>query len=180
MALSADSVKYIFQNAADEVGTAEVIENAQRIAIYLAAQGQATRTNLIKSCFNGHITKSQLNQALDELITASPPIIEVMTVPRSNGQPGSRSRVYKLCRLLAPPTSCRTLRTQRIVLHLVGLNWFRYAENSAKLANWLFPLGRICRWLRLVRQIRSKTKPNTIKHGYWHFAGFAKFASITL
>lgn len=97
-----DSVKYIFQNAVDEAGTAEVIDTAQRIATYLAAQGQATRTNLIKGCFNGHITKSQLNQALDELLTATPPIIEVMTIPRSNGQPGSPSRVYRLCGLPAP------------------------------------------------------------------------------
>jgi hypothetical protein len=127
-----DSVKYIFQNAVDEAVAAEVIDTAQRISIYLATQGQASRTNLIKGCFNGHITKSQLDQALDELITASPPIIEVTTIPRPNGQPGSPSKVYKLCGLSASPNitansensancgvSCgldidlETLRTQR-------------------------------------------------------------------
>ncbi len=95
-----DSVKFIFQSAVDEAGAAATTDMAQRIVTYLATQGQATRTDLSKGCFGGHVSKATLDKALDELITASPPAIEVETVPRPNGQPGSPSKVYKPC---APP-----------------------------------------------------------------------------
>jgi hypothetical protein len=95
-----DSVKFIFQSAVDEAGAAATSDTAQRLVNYLTEGGQATRTELSKDCFSGHISKTMLDKALDELITASPPAIEVVTVPRPNGQPGSPSKVYKLC---APP-----------------------------------------------------------------------------
>jgi hypothetical protein len=95
-----ESVKFIFQSAIDEAGAAATTDMTQRIITYLAAHGQATRTELTKGCFGGHVSKATLDKALDELITASPPAIAVETVPRSNGQPGSPSKVYKLC---APP-----------------------------------------------------------------------------
>ena len=98
-----DSVKFIFQSAADEAGAAATTDMTQRILAYLATYGQATRTELIKVCFAGHVIKAALDKALDELITASPPAIEVETVPRSNGQPGSPSKVYKLCAPLNHP-----------------------------------------------------------------------------
>lgn len=92
-----DSVKFIFQSAVDEAGAAATSDTAQRLVNYLTERGQATRTELSKDCFSGHISKTMLDKALDELITASPPAIEVVTVPRPNGQPGSPSKVYKLC-----------------------------------------------------------------------------------
>jgi hypothetical protein len=99
-----ESVKFIFQSAADEAGTAEISDTTQRIAAYLAIHGPASRTKLNKSCFSGHLSKSTLDQALDELLSASPPIIEVTTVPRANGQPGSPTKVYKLCGSTALPS----------------------------------------------------------------------------
>ncbi len=95
-----DSVKFIFQSAVDEAGAAATTDMTQRIITYLVTNGQATRTELNKDCFGGHVNKTMLDKALDELITASPPAIEVVTVPRPNGQSGSPSKVYKLC---APP-----------------------------------------------------------------------------
>lgn len=100
-----DSVKFIFQSAVDEAGAAATTDIAQRIVTYLATQGQATRTELTKGCFCGHVSKAALDKALDELITASPPAIEVQTVPRPNGQPGSPSKVYKPCAPPAQPAS---------------------------------------------------------------------------
>jgi hypothetical protein len=100
-----DSVKFIFQSAVDEAGAAATTDIAQRIVTYLATQGQATRTELTKGCFCGHVSKAALDKALDELITASPPAIEVQTVPRPNGQPGSPSKVYKPCATPAHPAS---------------------------------------------------------------------------
>ncbi len=92
-----DSVKFIFQSEVDEAGAAATTDTAQRIITYLTAHGQATRTDLTKDCFGGHVNKATLDKALDELITASPPVIEVVTVPRPNGQAGSPSKVYKHC-----------------------------------------------------------------------------------
>lgn len=100
-----DSVKFIFQNAVDEAGAAATTDMTQRIITYLIAHGQATRTELSKDCFGGHVNKATLDKALDELITASPPAIEVETVPRSNGQAGSPSKVYKPCAPPARPAS---------------------------------------------------------------------------
>lgn len=90
-----DSVKFIFQSAMDEVGAAEVTNTAQKIVVFLTERGQATRTELSKDCLGGHVSKDKLDRALDELITASPPVIEVAVLPRPNGQPGSPSKVYK-------------------------------------------------------------------------------------
>ena len=95
-----DSVKYIFQSAVDEAGVAVVTGTAEKIVAYLSVQGQCTRTDLSKDCLGGHVTKANLDKALDELITASPPTIEVTTVPRANGQVGSPSKVYRLCQPL--------------------------------------------------------------------------------
>ena len=100
-----DSVKFIFQSAVDEAGAAATTDMAQRIVTYLAEKGQATRTDLSKGCFGGHVSKATLDKALDELITASPPAIEVESVPRPNGQPGSPSKVYKPCAAPTHPAS---------------------------------------------------------------------------
>lgn len=100
-----DSVKFIFQSAIDEAGAAATTDTAQRIVTYLTERGQATRTELSKGCFCGHVSKERLDKALDELITASPPAIEVATVPRPNGQPGSPSKYYKPCAMPAKPAN---------------------------------------------------------------------------
>lgn len=100
-----DSVKFIFQSAVDEASAAATTDMAQRIVTYLATNGKATRTELTKCCFGGHVSKATLDKALDELITASPPVIEVETVPRPNGQPGSPSKVYKPCATPTYPAS---------------------------------------------------------------------------
>lgn len=55
-----DSVKFIFQSAIDEAGAAATTETAQRIVTYLTERGQATRTELTKGCFGGHVSKATL------------------------------------------------------------------------------------------------------------------------
>jgi hypothetical protein len=94
-----DSVKFVFQSAVDEAGVAVITETAGKIVAYLTVHGQCTRTELSKVCLGSHVNKTDLNKALDELITASPPSIEVTTVPRTSGQAGSPSKLYKLCQL---------------------------------------------------------------------------------
>jgi hypothetical protein len=101
----ADSVKFIFQSSNDEAGAALAADVARRITTYLNNHGQATRTELSKDCFGGHTSKAMLDKALDELITASPPAIEVKTLPRPQGQAGSPTKVYKLCKPSPVPAS---------------------------------------------------------------------------
>lgn len=91
-----DSVKFIFQSAIDEASAAATTDMAQRIITYLTAHGQVTRTDLIKDCFGGHLDKTNLDKALEELITSSPPAIFVEIVPRPNGQSGTPFKVYRL------------------------------------------------------------------------------------
>lgn len=92
-----ESVKFIFQSADEETGTALASDIAKRIATFLNDHAQATRTELSRKCFSGHVHKSVIDTALDELLTANPPIIEVQTVPRPHGQAGTATKVYKLC-----------------------------------------------------------------------------------
>ena len=147
-----DSVKFIFQSAVDEASAAATTDIAQRIVTYLAAQGQATRTELSKGCFNGHVSKAALDKALDELITASPPAIEVQTVPRPIGQPGSPSKVYKPCPTPAHPAT---------------------AANSANSANREAPWASAAGF-GVTRNVR--TERNEIAAGPQSQPDFAQFA----
>ena len=91
-----DSVKFIFQSALDEVEAAAVTDTAERVIKYLREKGQATRTQLTRDCFVGHIGRVQLDKALDELLTATPPTIELEIVSRPKGEPGSPTKYYRL------------------------------------------------------------------------------------
>lgn len=90
-----DSVKFIFQSALDEVATEQVNDTANELMAFLKMQGKASRTELVKVCFKGHVSKDKLDRAIDELLTASPPLIEVETVRRIKGEPGTATKYYK-------------------------------------------------------------------------------------
>ncbi|PJC20465.1 MAG: hypothetical protein CO065_05515 [Comamonadaceae bacterium CG_4_9_14_0_8_um_filter_57_21] len=91
-----DSVKFIFQSALDEVATEQVNETAAELLAFLKLQGKASRTELVRVCFKNHVSKDQLDKAIDELLTASPPQIEVETTPREKGESGSATKYYQL------------------------------------------------------------------------------------
>jgi hypothetical protein len=91
-----DSVKFIFQTALDEVEAASVSGTAEAVTRFLIDKGKATRTQLTRECFGGHISAGKLDKALDELLTATPPVIELETVPRPKGEPGTPTKFYKL------------------------------------------------------------------------------------
>ena len=93
---SVESVKFIFASAADEAKVAQTNDTAQKIADFLAAQGEATRSQLTRDCFQGHTPKSRIDAALDELLKATPPVISVESVPRPKGSPGSETKIYRL------------------------------------------------------------------------------------
>ena len=145
-----DSVKFVFQSAVDEAGAAEVSETADKIVAYLAEREQATRTELSKGCFGGHVSKDKLDKALDELLTATPPAIEVDTIARQKGQPGSSTKYYKPYAKSAKSAE---------------------PEHSCGLAPDLTPL-------RNVRTLRNVESESTLSENadFPEFAQFAEFA----
>lgn len=93
---SEESVKFIFASAVDEDQAALTHENAQRIVGFLQTKGSATRTQISSECFKSHTPKYAIDAALDELLTATPPLVEVETLPRPKGSPGTPTKVYRL------------------------------------------------------------------------------------
>lgn len=121
----ADSVKFIFQSAVDEVVTTQVNESAAKLVDYLKTHGKASRTELMRGCFKGHLSGDKLDRAIEELITASPPVIEVETIKRKDGESGTPTKLYRLLANSANCANCEDssgfepssghMRTERIV-----------------------------------------------------------------
>ena len=93
---SVESIKFVFSNAVDEVAVAETNDVAARILKHLADHGDATRSDLTRNCFQGHVSKSRIDAAIDELLASNPPQIQIETTPRPKGNPGSPTKKYKL------------------------------------------------------------------------------------
>lgn len=91
-----ESVKFVFASAVDEAGTAQTNGDAEKIVAHLTARGKTTRSQLTVECFQGHAPKTRIDAALDELLSATPPRIEVETVPRPKATPGSPTKFYTL------------------------------------------------------------------------------------
>lgn len=94
---SVDSIKFVFSSAIDEVEVAETVDTADKIVSYLAENGDTTRWDLSSKCFRGHVSKSRIDHAIDELLASNPPRIQVESIPRPKSSPGSPTKKYKLC-----------------------------------------------------------------------------------
>ena len=93
---SVESVKFIFSSAQDEAQAAQTNEHADRIVEFLTKHGRTTRGALSKRCFQGHASKGTIDAALDELLSATPPRVEVETQPRPKGSPGTPTKFYSI------------------------------------------------------------------------------------
>lgn len=101
-----ESVLYVFAEAADEEASRQTSETAQRIVEFLKSRGHATRWELSRDCLKGHAKKDQIDAALDELLGASPPVIEIETVPRASGS-GSPTKFYRMAAKSAMSEKCQ-------------------------------------------------------------------------
>ena len=90
----ADSVRFIFASAAQEVAFEKTQDAARRIVAFLNERGEATRTELTRECFMGRVSRDVLDAAIDDLLKANPPAIEVEQQARKDG-PGSGTKVYR-------------------------------------------------------------------------------------
>lgn len=91
---SVDSVKFIFGSAADEVEVAETNETAQKIVAFLQAKHRVTRKQITVECFKGHVNKTRIDAALDELLGCNPPRVVVEEERTGQGRP---TKFYELC-----------------------------------------------------------------------------------
>jgi hypothetical protein len=90
-----DSVRFIFSSGAQEHAQAEVADSAKKIFEYLMSNGRSTRTKISVECFRGKLSRDRLDEAIDELLQATPPAIVVEIEPRKDG-PGSPTKFYQL------------------------------------------------------------------------------------
>ena len=90
---SVESVKFIFASAADEVKVAEVKDTAQKIVEFLTAHNRVTRKQITVDCFGGHVNKTRIDAALEELLTCNPPHV---TVHEDRSGPGRPTKFYEL------------------------------------------------------------------------------------
>lgn len=90
-----DSVRYIFASARQESEAQKANDAAEKIMAFLTEHGKATRTELTKDCFKCRETKSVIDAAIQELLQASPPQIEIEVLPRKNGT-GSGTKIYRM------------------------------------------------------------------------------------
>ncbi len=106
-----DSVKFIF-GAHTNPGTSNTKPTiTQRIVDHLTAHGPTTRSDLVKNCFGKHITKAELDLALNELLSTTPPRIQATTQPPPNGQGGHPVTVYSLVPPAPTASSANTAST---------------------------------------------------------------------
>lgn len=90
---SVESVKFVFASGADEIEVEETNETATKIVDFLTAHGRVTRWQITSDCFKGHANKARIDAALDELLTTTPPRIEV---EEERTGPGRPTKFYQL------------------------------------------------------------------------------------
>jgi hypothetical protein len=90
---SVDSVKFIFNSAADEAAAEATDEDAAKIIMFLHEHEHASRTNISLGCFQNHASKARIDAALDELLTASPPRVLIEEDRTGSGRP---TKFYRL------------------------------------------------------------------------------------
>jgi hypothetical protein len=108
---SVESVKFIFASAADEVEVAETNDTAQKIVDFLTAHQRVTRKQITVDCFGGHVNKTRIDAALEELLTCNPPHI---TVQEDRSGPGRPTKFYELAANKEQSELCEQPATTRV------------------------------------------------------------------
>lgn len=93
-----ESVKFIFNDAKEEVEQAKTSDKAERLYQWLKARGKpASRTEITAECFNRHASKGEVDKAIDTLLRDTPPRIEVIEGEQAPN--GKRPKYYKARKL---------------------------------------------------------------------------------
>lgn len=89
-----ESVKFIFNNARDEIEQAKTCDKAERLYQWLKARSKpATRTEITADCFSRNLSKADVDKAIDTLLRDTPPRIEIIEGEKSTNS--KRPKLYK-------------------------------------------------------------------------------------
>lgn len=91
-----ESAKYVFVKATDAADSARTHAAAKKIVAFLRLKGTATRWQITTECFQGHVAKTVIDTAIEQLLLASPAQIVVQTLPRAKGARGPQTKTYAL------------------------------------------------------------------------------------
>lgn len=92
----ADSVRYIFKEAAaGEVDAERLAATSDKLLEFLNAKGEATRKEITNECFGRRAPSGGLDAVIAELLNATPPRIEAITLPRRDGLTGKGRTIYR-------------------------------------------------------------------------------------
>ncbi len=96
MQYMAASVRYVFVSAAEEEKIALARKLSNQLFDFLRTRGAATRSQINTECFAGRASKTQIDAAIEQLLTATPPKICLQLLNRPQETPGTPTRVYRL------------------------------------------------------------------------------------
>lgn len=91
-----ESAKFVFVKATDAADSDRTHAAAKKIVAFLRLKGMATRWQITTECFQGHVAKTVIDMALEQLLLASPAQIVVQTLPRAKGARGPQTKTYAL------------------------------------------------------------------------------------
>ena len=91
-----ESAKFVFVKATDAADSVRTNAAAKKIVEFLRIKGQATRWQITAECFQGHVAKSVIDTAIEQLLLASPAQVVVQTLPRAKGSRGPQTKTYTL------------------------------------------------------------------------------------
>ena len=94
--LFSDSIEFVFMTAKDAARTTEATLHSQMLLSFLSQRRSATRSEISKECFKGHVSKSKIDDCLSQLLSTSPPKIKVQKVKRCDTRPGAPVHSYFL------------------------------------------------------------------------------------
>lgn len=91
------SVRFIFSPAVNMAESEAKADAARKILEFLKGKPEgADRTEITVDCFKRHLSSARIDEALQALLIATPPKIELVEVPRKDGKPGKKRKVYSL------------------------------------------------------------------------------------
>ena len=91
-----ESAKFVFVKATDAAKSVRTQAAAKKIVEFLRVKGIATRWQITTECFQGHVAKSLIDTAIEQLLLTSPAQVIVQSLPRAKGSRGPQTKTYAL------------------------------------------------------------------------------------
>jgi len=93
---SVESTKFVFVNASDAAQADRTASAAQKILDFLRIKGPSSRWKITSECFQGHVSKAVIDEAIDRLLLASPAQITIQYARPVQGNRGRNTNIYAL------------------------------------------------------------------------------------